>query len=660
MGSLIERQFPRAPYREQISGFSPFGRFFARARDISMGGICIETDYPFGLGERLRLAFQLSGAKDPLAVSGVVGWIEQDGDLNKLVGVQFDALETPAIKMLKRFVAASLPASAYPRGMTSWPLLFSHFDLGPLRLRNRVVMAPMFWGYAKLDGTVSDPMVSLYREIAQGGASMIVVANAIIDPSGSMAPRTIRIDDDRFIPGLARLAEAIREAGCVPCLQLNHGGSFAKVPMPLAPSPLPLKNIASEMTFLDSRRLETLTKVSMMGNFFRHLVKCRQGMSLEQIESIKTSFADAAHRAKTAGFEAVELHGATGYLLTQFLSPRTNKRSDDYGGPLEHRMRFPLEVVEGVKEKVGPGFPVGYRFLADEWLPSGFDVAQARVFAQRLEALEVTYLSVTGATYESMFLPHVAKRLQRSGSMVPLAQAMKETVSLPLITAGRIHSPELAEQILEAGHADLIGLARGLFADPAWPKKALAGNHKGIKHCKACNRCLMSIIKEEPAICSRWEAKKRAAAKMAVKGERRWADVLIAIDGSDASLAAVEYTRLLLTGSTGNGNGNGKRVTLFHVRPAGHRNGNAIQVDKLIDEAKAMLAVSGIEDAVRVKIVPERNGVAETIIREIQEEGYGLCMIGRRGISNSRALLFGSVSNKVLNAVSDCAVCVLG
>jgi 2,4-dienoyl-CoA reductase-like NADH-dependent reductase (Old Yellow Enzyme family)/nucleotide-binding universal stress UspA family protein/Tfp pilus assembly protein PilZ len=658
MASLVERQFPRVPYEASVSGKSDFGRFYATARDISLGGMCLETDYPFGLGERVKLALWLPGSRSGLAVSGAIGWIEQYGFL-KLVGIQFDPLDLRALRRIKTFVAASLEPSQCPPGAATWPLLFSHFDLGPLRLKNRIIMAPMFWGYGHPDGTVSEPLTDLYREIASGGASMIVVANAIVDPDGSTSGRALRIDHDRFIPGLAALARAIKEAGCVPCLQLNHAGRFAKAPAPLCPSPVPLKNVASEMTFLgrDPGALGTATRMSLIGNFFHHLVKCRQEMSPAQISAVIGQFAEASLRAKLAGFEAVELHGATGYLLVQFLSPRTNKRHDEYGGSLERRMRLPLEVMERVKEAVGPGFPVGYRFLAEEWLPGGFDLDQARVFAQRLESHGAAYLSVTAATYESMFLPHVLKRLQRCGSMIPLAEEVKRAVSVPVVAAGRINSPELAERVLEAGRADLIGLARGLFADPNWPRKALEGRQKQIRQCRACNRCLVSVIREEPALCARWGAKRRTSIRMAVKGKRSWADVLVAIDGSDASLAAVEYTRRLL----GGGNGNGKRITLFHVRPAANPNKADRFVEKLIAEAKVMLTSSGIgEGSVRVKIVPERAGIAEEIIRELEEEGYGLVMIGRRGVSNSRRVLFGSVSNKVLHRVKDCAVCVLG
>lgn len=663
MGSLVERQFPRAACEARVSGESEFGRFYAAARDIGLGGVCFETDYPLNLGEALGLGLRLPGRHGaPLAVTGRVGWIEPGAGVGRRVGVVFEPLSPQALKAIKRFVAASLTPSQYPRGALNWPLLFSHYDLGPLRLKNRIVMAPMFWGYAHRDGTISQPLIDRYREIAWGGVAMIVVANAIVAPDGAMSSHALRIDEDQFIPGLAELAQAIKEAGCVPCLQLNHAGRFARgVDEPLSPSPVSLRNLASEMAFLggDQAKLGTCTKLSLISHFFEHLIKCRQEMSPAQIEATVTSFAEAARRAKQAGFEAVELHGATGYLLTQFLSGRTNHRQDEYGGSLEGRMRFPLEVVSRVQEAVGPGFPVGYRFLADELLPGGLDLAQARVFAQGLESLGVSYLSVTGATYESMFLPQVVKTLRRPGGLVPLAAHIKQAVGVPVITAGRIGTPRLAEEVLEAGQADLIGLARGLFVDPNWPRKVLEGRDKEIRHCRGCNQCLISVIKDEPVVCSRWEVKKRVATRVSVKGDRKWSEVLIAIDGSDTSLAAVEYAGRLLAG----GNDYGKTVTLFHVRPAedGNGNGSALQhLQELLAQAAAILANAGFpEGKIIVKTVPEQSGVASEIIREIEQGNYGLVIMGRRGLSNSRRLLFGGVSRSVIQQARDCAVCIL-
>jgi len=361
-----------------------------------------------------------------------------------------------------------------------YPHLFRPITLDGLRLKNRITMAPLYLGYAGPGGTMSPLLLYHYKEMAQSGAAMIVVENAAVTPAGSGAPRTIRCDHNRYIKGLEGLASIIQAEKARAALQINHAGRFAHVPEPVAPSPVPA-----------------------FGNMPRAL-------SQREITTIQKQFANAALRVKKAGFDLVELHGGTGYLLAQFVSPRTNQREDAYGGSIENRIRFPLEVVSRVKDVVGD-FPVGYRFLADEWLPDGLHPNEAKVLARALEETGVAYLSVMGGTYESFFLPEIVKKSQKPGYMVPLAKAVKETVTIPVITAGRISTPALAESILEEGKADLIGLARMLWVDPEWPKKAREGRDKAILKCGTrCDACLQLVIQGKAAFCPKWHQEKRA------------------------------------------------------------------------------------------------------------------------------------------------------
>ncbi|MBU0516399.1 MAG: NADH:flavin oxidoreductase, partial [Proteobacteria bacterium] len=211
-------------------------------------------------------------------------------------------------------------------------------------------------------------------------------------------------------------------------------------------------------------------------------------------------------------FDLVELHGGTGYLLAQFLSPRTNQRSDEYGGPLENRLRFPREVIAAVRGAVGPEFPIGYRFLADEWLPDGFQVEEAAAAAPGLAEAGLAYLSVMGGTYESFLLPERQEQDQRPGYMIDLAAAVKGAVDIPVITAGRIQEPALAEEVLARGRADLIGLARVLLADPRWPIKAQEGRAQEIVPCEpTCRLCWKRVSQGQPVICSQWPEEKRDA-----------------------------------------------------------------------------------------------------------------------------------------------------
>ncbi len=358
--------------------------------------------------------------------------------------------------------------------------LFSPFELGGMRLKNRLTMTPLFLGYAGPEGVVTPPLLDHYRLMAKSGVALVVVENASIDhPTASGSTLELRADTDSCIEGLTRLAAAIKEEGAFASLQLNHAGRFARVaPEPVAPS-----------------------AVAAFGRVPRAL-------EIHEMHHIARQFAEAAQRVKRAGFDMVELHGGTGYLLAEFISPRTNRREDAYGGSLENRCRFPLEVIAALKEAVG-GFPVGYRFLAEEWLPDGLGIEESRLAARALAGAGVAYLSVMGGTYESFGLPEVIGRSERAGFMVDLAASVKSVVDVPVIAAGRIDSGELAERIVAGGQADLIGLGRMLWADPEWPSKVREGREAEIISCECADACAKSVGKDKPALCPQWPAEKR-------------------------------------------------------------------------------------------------------------------------------------------------------
>lgn len=365
--------------------------------------------------------------------------------------------------------------------MSAYPRLFSSCRLGPLTLKNRITMAPLFLGYGKPTGDVSPLILDHYREMAASGAAMVVVENAAVDPGGLGSPFTLRIDQDSFLAGLKELAAIIKGQGAVAAIQINHAGRFAWSTETLAPSAVAAAGKVAPR--------------ALTGNEIRELIQ---------------KFAVAALRAKEAGFELVELHGGTGYLLAQFLSPRTNRRDDAYGGSLDHRLRFPLEVIRAVREAVGPEFPVGYRFLADEWLPDGLQLAEAREIAPRLAAAGLAYLSVMGGTYESFFLPERKEQERQQGYMADLAAAVKSAVNIPVIAAGRMQDPAFAEALIVAGKTDLVGLARVLLADPQWPIKAEAGRAAEIVPCEpTCSLCFKRVMSRKPVICSQWPKEKR-------------------------------------------------------------------------------------------------------------------------------------------------------
>ena len=369
--------------------------------------------------------------------------------------------------------------------MPGFAKLFSPLKVGNLELANRVTMAPLFLGYARPTGEVSPLLLEHYERMGASGAAMVMVENAAMDPAGLGSPFTLRADDDRFVEGLGKLARTIKQGGALAGLQLNHAGRYAHGDRAVAPSPVAVGDKAPP-----------------------------RALSQAEIQEVVSAFASAAARVKAAGFDLVELHGGTGYLLAQFLSPRTNQRDDQYGGSLERRLRFPLEVIAAVRAAVGPDYPIGYRYLADEWLPGAWDLDQARQAAPSLAAAGLAYLSVMGGCYESFFLPQVKEADQDQGYMAGLAAAIKQKVDIPVIAAGRLQEPALAESLLQEGKVDLIGLARVLLADPQWPRKAREGRQAQIIPCEpTCSLCFKQVMQGQPVTCSQWSKEERERVK---------------------------------------------------------------------------------------------------------------------------------------------------
>lgn len=516
-------------------------------------------------------------------------------------------------------------------------------------------MAPLFTAYAHKDGTVSSLTLEHFEEIAKGGVGMIVVANAIVDESGSVSKHSLRVDDDRFLPGLSRLADTIKKEDVVAVLQINHGGHFAQGRKTISPSSVSLSDLNLGGLYKTAlKSLDFQQQWAVLSEAIQQHPKQPKKMTEDDIKYIISAYAKAAVRAKKAGFDMVEIHGATGYLIVQFLSPRINNRKDKYGGDLENRMRFPLELVQAVKDAVGNDFPIGYRFLADEWMDDGFPLDEAKIFAQRLSALHVAYLSVTAGTYESFSRPVIVEKSHELGYMVYLAQQIKEVVEVPVITTGRITSPELAEEILREGKADLIGIARPLFADPQWPKKARKGNEKDILPCKDCGTCFQLVVSDRPALCAQWGKAKLIERKTMIKevhNPRK--KILIAMDGSENATMGAAYAADMLS------NRKDVFITLIHIQtdePDNDQQG----INEMMDIARSLLIKAGIpKEAISVHISKKEVGIARDILREIAEGGYGTVVIGRRGISKAQQFLFGSVSNKILQNTGDYTVWVV-
>ncbi len=386
---------------------------------------------------------------------------------------------------------------------TGLPFLFSSLPLGGLEMKNRLVALPVHTGFSYPDGRVSPLMIDFYTRLAASGAGMVVIANAAVSKDGVVSKYNLRADSDACIPGLAELAAVIRKQGAIACLQLNHAGRFAKTARPLMPSPIMRTNLSFNidslkefMTFFPFEQ-----RFSLSRNLFNQVITCGNAMSQEDQKRVISDFAAAASRACEAGFDIIELHGANGYLLCQYLSAFTNKLTTGFGGDVFARTAFPLAVIREIKKKVPPGFPIGFRLLLREWVPGGIDPDQALLFAYCLEKEGIAYLSASAGTYNSIFSSQVKKRMARTAYLEKEMTCLTSKVGIPTIIAGRITLPERAETLIRNKVADLIGLGRPLRADPDWIAKSVnpetLNPAKKIISCTNCNRCLKQVILEK-------------------------------------------------------------------------------------------------------------------------------------------------------------------
>jgi 2,4-dienoyl-CoA reductase-like NADH-dependent reductase (Old Yellow Enzyme family)/thioredoxin reductase len=352
------------------------------------------------------------------------------------------------------------------RMKVAFPKLFETGQIGNLELKNRIVKAPQHTGLAARDGSVTERLIRYYKEIALGGTGLIIVEYAWIDYDASRAaPCQLGVADMDHIAGLSLLTRTIHTAGAKIALQISHAGrqKFLCCPPIKAPSRVPWEELY----------------------YYEHCPP-PQELTFEEIQQIIKAFGDAAVRAQTADFDMVEVHAAHGYLIAQFLSPRTNKRADWYGGSLENRMRFLVEVTAEVRSRVGPTFPLSVRLSGTDYEPDGYNIEESIQVAKKLEELGVSVLNISGGNHHQT-LHEVSPMIIPLAHNVWAAEAIKNEVKIPVITCGSITTPGLAEEILQKGKADFIGLGRPLFADPQWPQKAKEGRAEDIRTCIRCN-----------------------------------------------------------------------------------------------------------------------------------------------------------------------------
>jgi NADPH2 dehydrogenase len=323
------------------------------------------------------------------------------------------------------------------------PGLFDPIDIKGLRLKNRLVMAPMATGMATAEGEVTDRHIRHYSARARGGVGLIILEHTYVLKNGKLSTGQLGLYADGLIPGLNRLAKAVHKEGSKVIIQLTHAGAKTNSGI-IGGQPVGPSNVAPP----DSK-------------------ESPRPLTQAEIKSIALAFADAARRALEAGCDAVELHGAHGFLIGQFLSPYTNRRDDAYGGSLEGRLKFPTEVVMNVRANLESKVPVFYRFGADDMVEGGLTPGEAKLAAPLLERCGVDVLDISGGLGGGG-----SDRYSDQGYFVPLAQSIRESVKIPVIGVGNITEAEYADRIVREGRVDLVALGRKLLSDPDFPKLA--------------------------------------------------------------------------------------------------------------------------------------------------------------------------------------------
>lgn len=356
--------------------------------------------------------------------------------------------------------------------MSDVDILYTPARIGRLLLKNRFIQSPMHSKFATEFGDVSDKLTDYLVKRARGGVSLIILENTAVDWNiGRAAGNPIRIDEDRFVAGLSDLTEAIHREGTLISTQLHHAGrqnprgNTKEDVGPVGPSAVTSTAIGDEP----------------------------RELTVAEIRGITQQFRDAARRSVMAGFDMIELHGSHGYLLTQFLSPQSNLRTDEYGGSFENRARFPLEVVQAVREEVGTGFPVSYRISLEERTPGGMDADDGLAFCKMIEPY-VDVFNVTAATYETMdsiFMMHGRKPAE----LLPLAARVKAIVDKPVIGISRLGwALDASAEAVRAGHLDFVGLARTQLTDANLVLKVKNGESDRARRCIGCNECIGTFL----------------------------------------------------------------------------------------------------------------------------------------------------------------------
>ena len=367
-------------------------------------------------------------------------------------------------------------------------ILFQSSPIGTLNPKNRFVRSATWEGMAHEDGSCTSALVELIGELAAGEIGLIVSSHAFVSPEGQAGPWQLAVHDDRFVPGLAQMAKAAHDGGSTIVLQLAHAGPQAATPL----------------TKQEAFGPSSLPKVD--GTL------CRQ-MTLTEIEQTTDAFVAAAGRAKAAGFDGVQLHGAHGYLLSQFLSPYYNQRQDDFGGSIENQARIVLDILGRIKASLGNDYPVLVKMNSEDFIDGGLSVEEMLHVARMLEDAGVDGIELSGGTADgvSRLLPVRRGRLRSEEDEVfyrDAAMRYKELIKVPLILVGGVRSFSVAQSLVEDGVTDFVSLCRPLIREPRLVARWKSGD-TAKSQCGSCNLCFKPILEGNGMHCVSKEREKK-------------------------------------------------------------------------------------------------------------------------------------------------------
>lgn len=353
--------------------------------------------------------------------------------------------------------------------------LFQPIKIGSMTLPNRVALAPTDICSASSTGEVTDRVIRCYEEIARGGTGFVIVGASSPDQeTGRCSITALSVDQDYYIPGLSYLAQAIHRQGAKCAVQIQHPGRQACFPKK---QQISCSDIITNIPGSTGHEI-IYAEGEAKG-------KIARAMEIEEVYDLIEKFAEGAWRVQQAGFDAVELHAAHGYMIAQFMNPTVNKRTDRFGGTYENRMRFILEIIHRIQQKCGKDFPILVRYSGDEWMEGYREMPESIRIAKTLEEAGVAALDISAGTFE------VAETVMdtmhfKEGWNTYSAEEIKKAVSIPVITSHTLRTPAYCDKIIGEGKADMVGLSRQMIADPYWAQKAHEGCDEDIRKCISC------------------------------------------------------------------------------------------------------------------------------------------------------------------------------